>query len=46
MDVLLDAAVFAKGDPLRGVTENIMLGQLDPIGTGDWALYLNEKMLQ
>ena len=46
VDILLDDAVFYEGDPLRGVTENIMLGQLDPISTGDWALYLNEKMLQ
>jgi len=46
VDILLDAAVFAEGDPLRGVTENIMLGQLAPIGTGDCALYLNDQMLQ
>ncbi|KAI8548986.1 hypothetical protein RHMOL_Rhmol07G0316000 [Rhododendron molle] len=46
VDILLDAAVFAETDHLRGVTENIMLGQLAPIGTGDCALYLNEKMLQ
>ncbi|KAL8542647.1 hypothetical protein ACS0TY_003506 [Phlomoides rotata] len=46
VDILLDAAVFAETDYLRGVTENIMLGQLAPIGTGDCALYLNEEMLQ
>ncbi|THU63645.1 hypothetical protein C4D60_Mb01t18000 [Musa balbisiana] len=46
VDILLDAAVYAEGDHLRGVTENIMLGQLAPIGTGDCALYLNDQMLQ
>ncbi|KAH9322462.1 hypothetical protein KI387_017101, partial [Taxus chinensis] len=46
VDILLDAAVFSEADPLRGVTENIMLGQLAPIGTGDCALYLNDQMLQ
>lgn len=46
VDILLDAAVYAESDYLRGVTENIMLGQLAPIGTGDCALYLNEQMLQ
>ncbi|KAI8012893.1 DNA-directed RNA polymerase II subunit 1 [Camellia lanceoleosa] len=46
VDILLDAAVYAETDYLRGVTENIMLGQLAPIGTGDCALLLNEKMLQ
>ncbi|KAH0971039.1 hypothetical protein GBA52_023195 [Prunus armeniaca] len=46
VDILLDAAVFAETDYLRGVTENIMLGQLAPIGTGDCALYLNDEMLK
>ncbi|EFJ10314.1 hypothetical protein SELMODRAFT_128226 [Selaginella moellendorffii] len=46
VDILLDAAVFAEADHLRGVTENIMLGQLAPIGTGDFGLLLNDKMLE
>ncbi|GKA54599.1 DNA-directed RNA polymerase II subunit 1 [Tanacetum coccineum] len=46
VDILLDAAVYAETDYLRGVTENIMLGQLAPIGTGDCALLLNEEMLR
>ncbi|KAL6565809.1 DNA-directed RNA polymerase II subunit rpb1 [Orobanche hederae] len=46
VDILLDAAVYAEADHLRGVTENIILGQLAPIGTGDCALYLNEEMLK
>ncbi|KAK9948335.1 hypothetical protein M0R45_003916 [Rubus argutus] len=46
VDILLDASVFAETDHLRGVTENIMLGQLAPIGTGDCALYLNEEMVK
>ncbi|KAL5754367.1 hypothetical protein ACOSP7_022587 [Xanthoceras sorbifolium] len=46
VDILLDAAVYAESDYLRGVTENIMLGQLAPIGTGDCTLYLNDEMLK
>uniref|UniRef100_A0A0E0KYK6 DNA-directed RNA polymerase subunit n=1 Tax=Oryza punctata TaxID=4537 RepID=A0A0E0KYK6_ORYPU len=46
VDILLDAAVYAESDPLRGVTENIMLGQLAPIGTGGCDLYLNNQMLK
>ncbi|XP_078177749.1 DNA-directed RNA polymerase II subunit RPB1-like [Carex rostrata] len=46
VDILLDAAVYAEPDRLRGVTENIMLGQLAPIGTGSCSLYLNAEMLQ
>lgn len=34
MDVLLDAASHAESDPMRGVSENIILGQLPRIGTG------------
>jgi len=46
VDILLDAAVHAESDYLRGVTENNMLGQLAPIGTGGCALFLNDQMLQ
>ncbi|XP_057856467.2 DNA-directed RNA polymerase II subunit RPB1 [Cryptomeria japonica] len=46
VDILLDAAAYAQNDPLRGVTENIMLGQLAPIGTGSFTLLLNKNMLQ
>ncbi|EES09829.1 hypothetical protein BDA96_05G145200 [Sorghum bicolor] len=46
VDILLDAAVHAESDYLRGVTENIMLGQLAPIGTGGCSLFLNDQMLQ
>uniref|UniRef100_A0A803NGC0 DNA-directed RNA polymerase subunit n=1 Tax=Cannabis sativa TaxID=3483 RepID=A0A803NGC0_CANSA len=46
VDILLDAAVYAETDCLRGVTENIMLGQLAPIGTGAPTLYLNDEMLK
>ncbi|RZR76521.1 hypothetical protein BHM03_00001335 [Ensete ventricosum] len=46
VDILLDAAVYSEEDRLRGVTENIMLGEVAPVGTGACALYLNEQMLQ
>ena len=34
VDVLLDAAIYNDTDNIDGVTENIMLGNLSPIGTG------------
>ncbi|XP_065856882.1 DNA-directed RNA polymerase II subunit RPB1-like [Euphorbia lathyris] len=46
VDILLDAAVYAESDYLRGVSETIMLGQLAPIGTGGCSLYLNDEMLK
>ena len=41
VDVLLDAACHSESDPMKGVSENIMLGQLAKIGTGSFDLILN-----
>jgi len=46
VDVLMEAACFAECDFMQGVSENIMLGQLAPIGTGEFELYLNTDMLE
>lgn len=46
VDILLDAALYADVDHLQGVSDNIMLGQLCPIGTGSFGLHLNEAMLK
>eukprot|EP00529_Nitzschia_sp_RCC80_P002549 CAMPEP_0113469714 /NCGR_PEP_ID=MMETSP0014_2-20120614/16047_1 /TAXON_ID=2857 /ORGANISM="Nitzschia sp." /LENGTH=1732 /DNA_ID=CAMNT_0000362211 /DNA_START=924 /DNA_END=6122 /DNA_ORIENTATION=+ /assembly_acc=CAM_ASM_000159 len=43
VDMLMDAAVYAEEEVLRGVTENIMLGQLPRVGTGDMELLLDEE---
>jgi len=45
VDILLEAAAFAERDMMRGVSENIMLGQFSAIGTGAFTLLLNEEML-
>jgi DNA-directed RNA polymerase II subunit RPB1 len=45
VDILLEAAAFAERDAMRGVSENIMLGQFSNIGTGAFTLLLNETML-
>lgn len=45
-DMLLEGAILGEKDELHGVTENIMMGQLAPIGTGSFKLLLNEKMLK
>jgi DNA-directed RNA polymerase II subunit RPB1 len=44
--ILLNAAAYAETDPVGGVSENIMLGQLAPVGTGACELYLNTEMLK
>jgi len=43
VDMLMDAAVYAEEEILKGVTENIMLGQLARLGTGDMDLLLDEQ---
>jgi DNA-directed RNA polymerase II subunit RPB1 len=42
VDMLMDAAMYAEEEILKGVTENIMLGQLARVGTGDMDLLLDE----
>jgi len=43
VDMLMDAAIYAEEEVLKGVTENIMMGQLARIGTGDIDLLLDEE---
>ena len=38
--------MFAEHDQMNGVSENIMLGQLAPMGTGSFELWLNEGGLK
>jgi DNA-directed RNA polymerase II subunit RPB1 len=43
VDMLMDAAVYAEEEVLTGVTENIMMGQLARVGTGQIDLLLDEE---
>jgi DNA-directed RNA polymerase II subunit RPB1 len=43
VDMLMDAAMYAEEEILKGVTENIMLGQLARVGTGCIDLLLDEE---
>lgn len=43
VDMLMDAAVYAEEEVLKGVTENIMMGQLARVGTGEVDLMLDEQ---
>ncbi|KAK9467549.1 hypothetical protein V1512DRAFT_237214 [Lipomyces arxii] len=44
VEILLEAASAAELDDCKGISENIMLGQLAPLGTGDFDLMLDEKL--
>nr|AOE43182.1 RNA polymerase II largest subunit/RNA polymerase II core subunit [Synstelium polycarpum] len=46
VEILMDAAMFSETDDIRGVTENIILGQLPPLGTGCFEVFLNQDMIK
>lgn len=46
VEILLEAAAYAEVDPLRGVSENIIMGQLAPMGTGCFDLMLDKEVLK
>lgn len=41
VEILLEAGLFSETDHLTGITENIMVGQLAPFGTGSFDLLLD-----
>ena len=46
VEILFDAAAAGELDDCRGVSENIILGQLAPSGTGEFDMLLDQKMLE
>ncbi|KAI7903385.1 DNA-directed RNA polymerase II subunit RPB1 [Cokeromyces recurvatus] len=46
VEILMEAAAVGELDDCKGVTENIMLGQTAPLGTGEFDVMLDEEMLQ
>ncbi|RDW90073.1 DNA-directed RNA polymerase II core subunit RPO21 [Aspergillus mulundensis] len=45
VEILLEAAAFGELDDCRGVSENLILGQMAPAGTGEFDVYLDQNML-
>ena len=45
VEILLEAAAHGELDDCRGVSENVMLGQTAPMGTGELDVFLDQKML-
>lgn len=45
VEILLEAAAFGELDDCRGVSENLILGQMAPAGTGEFDVYLDQDML-
>jgi len=44
-EILLEAAFFGEHDPLSGITENVIFGQLAPYGTGAFDLIVDKQQL-
>jgi DNA-directed RNA polymerase II subunit RPB1 len=45
-EILLEAAFFGEKDPLSGISENIIFGQLAPYGTGYCDVVIDSKQLE
>ncbi len=45
VEQLMRSSVFAEHDKVRGVSANIMLGQVAPAGTGEFDIFLDETKL-
>ena len=46
VEILLEAAVYSEDDALTGITENIVMGQLTPMGTGCFNLMVDSQMVR
>ncbi|KAL2165337.1 hypothetical protein VTH06DRAFT_634 [Thermothelomyces fergusii] len=46
VEILLEAAATGELDDCRGISENVMLGQMAPMGTGHFDVLLDPKMLE
>ncbi|KIV95877.1 hypothetical protein PV10_03478 [Exophiala mesophila] len=45
VEILLEAAAFGELDDCRGVSENLILGQVAPVGTGTMEILLDHNLL-
>eukprot|EP00446_Apocalathium_sp_SHHI-4_P036444 CAMPEP_0177312394 /NCGR_PEP_ID=MMETSP0368-20130122/10862_1 /TAXON_ID=447022 ORGANISM="Scrippsiella hangoei-like, Strain SHHI-4" /NCGR_SAMPLE_ID=MMETSP0368 /ASSEMBLY_ACC=CAM_ASM_000363 /LENGTH=1657 /DNA_ID=CAMNT_0018771443 /DNA_START=18 /DNA_END=4992 /DNA_ORIENTATION=+ len=43
VEILMDAAIYNEVDHMRSVSENIIFGQLCPIGTGAFEVYMDDN---
>ncbi|KND98858.2 dna-directed rna polymerase ii largest subunit [Candidozyma auris] len=46
VEILLEAGAAAELDDCRGISENVILGQMPPLGTGAFDCMVDDKMLQ
>lgn len=45
VEILVEAAVYSENDHLSGITENIIMGQIAPMGTGSFSLNVDSQLV-
>ena len=45
VEILVEAAVYSENDHLSGITENIIMGQIAPMGTGSFSLNVDTSLI-
>ena len=46
VEILLEGAIYAEKDLLSGISENIILGQLGPFGSGSFGLTIDPRVIE
>lgn len=46
VEILVEGAVFSQKDTLSGISENVIMGQLGPFGTGSFGLQVDAECLE
>ena len=46
VEILLEAAIYSEKDLLAGISENIVLGQLGPFGSGCFGLTIDPSIIE
>lgn len=46
VEILLEGSVFSEKDTLKGISENIIMGQLGPFGSGSFGVSLDPQVIE
>jgi DNA-directed RNA polymerase II subunit RPB1 len=46
VEILLEGAIFSEKDHLQGISENIIMGQLGPFGSGSFGVSLDPQVIE
>lgn len=46
VEIILEGSIFGELDPLGGISENVILGQLGPFGSGCFGITLDPNVIE